>query len=58
MKKKPTGKLSVKEKVALAVFMEAVPSIIRIWKAHAPELPFDEFCLREYEKGKSVKKSK
>ena len=56
MKKKKPGKLSVKEKIALAVFMEAVPSIIRIWKSHAPELPFDEFCMREYEKGKSVKK--
>lgn len=46
-------KLKAKEKIALALFMEAVPKIIDIWQKRAPELTFDAFCLREYEEAKS-----
>lgn len=46
------NKLKTKEKLALALFMEAVPKIIQIWKNRAPELTFDEFCLQQYEEAK------
>ena len=47
------SKLKAKEKLALALFMEAVPKIIQLWKNRAPDLSFDEFCLREYEEAKN-----
>lgn len=49
-------KMKAKEKLALALFMEAVPSIIRIWQERAPEKTFDKFCLDEYEEAKKQKK--
>ena len=49
-------KLKAKEKLALALFMEAVPSIIKIWQERAPEKTFDKFCLDEYENAKKANK--
>ena len=47
------NKLALKEKFALALFMEAVPKIIELWRERAPEQTFDEFCLAQYEEAKT-----
>lgn len=47
------NKLKAKEKLALALFMEAVPKLIEIWQQRAPEITFDKFCLKQYEEAKS-----
>lgn len=46
-------KLKTKEKLALALFMEAVPKLIELWHKRAPEQTFDEFCLAQYEEAKT-----
>ena len=49
-------KMKAKEKLALALFMEAVPSIIEIWQQRAPEQSFDKFCMEQYKEAKKAKK--
>lgn len=38
-------KLSLREKVALACFMECVPLLIDKWRKDAPEKTFDDYLL-------------
>lgn len=49
------NKIKAREKIALAVFMEAVPKIIELWKSRAADITFDEFCLQQYELAKKNK---
>ncbi len=62
MSRKNNVKFSLKEKVALAVFMEAVPLLINKWKKSVPEKPFDLYLTEIYsaEKGRQslTKKNK
>ena len=53
--KKTKDNLSFKKKFALALFMEAVPKIIDLWKRTAPEQTLDQFLLEQYEQGKNRK---
>lgn len=55
LKETKNRKLKAKEKLALALFMEAVPKLLEIWQRHAPELSFDAFCQREYDNAKNNK---
>lgn len=54
-KKTKKQKIKVKEKIALAVFMESIPKIMEIWHEKHPEMTFEEFCLSTYEAGKALK---
>lgn len=51
---KKETKLKMREKIAFAAFMEAVPKIIDLWKKNAPEKTFDEFLLEKYVEGKGL----
>ncbi len=48
---KNKNKLSVKQKVALACFMEGLPKLIELWHndEEGSSLPFDVFLMRIYE---------
>lgn len=48
--------LSVKEKVALACFMEAVPALIDLWKSKNTGLSFDEWLRNIHDEHKNKKK--
>ena len=55
-KQKPQKiKLSVKERVSLAVFMEAVPSLIELWKSKETSLSFDEWLRNIHDEHKNKK---
>ena len=58
MKIKNNGKisLSLKERVALSCFMEAVPSLIDLWKRSETSLSFDEWLRNIHDEHKNKKK--
>lgn len=51
-------KLKVREKIALACFMEAVPLLVEKWQKDCPEKSFDIYLLEIYEEAKAVKSDK
>ena len=55
--RKKKDKLSLKEQVAIACFMESVPKLIELWKQHEeyPCLTFDAYLTRVYEYKKQNK---
>ena len=50
--KNKKNKLSVREKIAVAAFMESVPRIIDLWKQEAPDVPLDVWLLSVYNETK------
>ena len=56
--KKQSNKLKMREKIALACFMEAVPYLIRLWRERSPDTTFDEFCQKAYDEGKARQNKK
>lgn len=51
-------KLKIREKIALACFLEAVPLLVEKWQNDAPEKSFDTYLLDIYEDAKAVKSDK
>lgn len=51
-------KLKVREKIALACFMEAVPLLVEKWQKDCPEKSFDKYLTEIYEEAKAVKSDK
>lgn len=56
--KPPKTKLSVKERVSVAVFMEAVPSLINLWESKETGLSFDKWLRNIYDEHKNKQKNK
>lgn len=54
-KKKKENKLKLKEKLALACFMEAVPSLIALWREKAHNVTFDVWLMDIYTENKARK---
>lgn len=49
-------KLNVKQKIALAVFMESVPLLVNMWKKSDTCLTFDEWLLQIHTENKSLRR--
>ena len=47
--KSKKNKQTLAQKIALSVFIRAIPELIKLWKERAPEMTFDEFLMIEYE---------
>lgn len=60
MKKNKKEKIPLKRQVALACFMEAVPSIIDMWQSSEsyPHTTFDRWLMDIYEEHKNKGKEK
>lgn len=50
----PKTKMKMREKIALACFMESVPLLIEKWQKDASEKTFDEYLLNVYAEGKAL----
>lgn len=50
----PKTKMKMREKIALACFMESVPLLIEKWQKDASEKTFDEYLLNVYADGKAL----
>ena len=48
-KNKDKAKLKMREKIAIACFMEGLPSLISLWREKAPEKTFDAWLWEVYE---------
>ena len=49
-------KLNVKQKVALAVFMESVPLLVEMWRKSDTSLTFDGWLLKIHAENKSLRR--
>lgn len=55
-KKRNKDKPKMREKIAMAVFMESVPSLIALWQEKCPQKTFDAWLMEVYEEHKAKSK--